>query len=95
MSPERADHSGEGRRDADAARVVSAVVARIRADYPEVPEETVTAMVQAHLRRTAGAPVANYREVLAERDVRLRLRRSGHRRGREPTNGDRGQSTST
>ena len=53
----------------------TAACRRLRGGFPAAPHELITEQLRAALERTRGAKVDAFRVVLAEREVRSRLRR--------------------
>ncbi len=73
--PGEAGFGDMGSTDQDDRRALEQALAAIAADHSEVPVEELRALLLARYGRTADASVQRYRVVLAERDVRLELRR--------------------
>jgi hypothetical protein len=74
---------GQGRAPVDApidahGGALAGVRARLRDDFPSVPEEDVDSLLTEFFGRTRGARVQTFRVLLADRDARAALR-SYHR----------------
>jgi hypothetical protein len=70
--------------DADEAtdrRELCAAIEAVARDYPEVPVERIEQLVVESFRLRSEATIRQYRGVLAERDVRARLRAEARSRG--------------
>jgi hypothetical protein len=57
-------------------KAIEELLDRLRAAYPDVPPETVSAAVQAARTDLAGNPIRDFAPVLIEHDARERLRQA-------------------